>query len=217
MATVSQERIPILRKTLGSVVVPGDRICRLTSVSNSDSSEQIRCIPGPGTYAKGGEIWASLVGSLYTSSIGKDVLIAVRSKQQLASDTVVRVSQIVLARVQRLATQQVMVDIVATPHGRVFHAEGCIRKADVRAGVQTSLEHTGSVLLDSFRPGDWVVARVLSLGDARRYFLGTAEPSLGVVYALSRDGHPMVPISHREMECSVSNTRELRKTARPVA
>lgn len=32
----------------------------------------------------------------------------------------------------------------------------------------------------SFRPGDIVRARVISLGDARQYYLSTAENELGV-------------------------------------
>jgi hypothetical protein len=39
------------------------------------------------------------------------------------------------------------------------------------------------VLPDAFRPGDVVRARVLSLGDARSFFLTTAQEALGVVAA----------------------------------
>ena len=40
----------------------------------------------------------------------------------------------------------------------------------------------------SFRPGDLVRAEVVSLGDARSYFLSTARNELGVVYAKSVEG-----------------------------
>ena len=40
----------------------------------------------------------------------------------------------------------------------------------------------------SFRPGDVVIAEVLSLGDARSYYLSTAKNDLGVVYAKSVAG-----------------------------
>ena len=43
-------------------------------------------------------------------------------------------------------------------------------------------------LYDCFRPGDVVRAKVVSLGDARSYFLSTAEKELGVVYAKSVAG-----------------------------
>ena len=38
-------------------------------------------------------------------------------------------------------------------------------------------------MAECFRPGDVVRAEVLSLGDARSYYLSTAEPELGVVRA----------------------------------
>ena len=40
----------------------------------------------------------------------------------------------------------------------------------------------------SFRPGDIVIARVISLGDAQSYLLTTAENELGVVIATSEAG-----------------------------
>ena len=39
-----------------------------------------------------------------------------------------------------------------------------------------------------FRPGDIVIARVISLGDAQSYLLTTAENELGVVIATSEAG-----------------------------
>lgn len=41
------------------------------------------------------------------------------------------------------------------------------------------------VMHDSFRPGDIVRAEVVSLGDARSYYLMTAKNELGVVFAKS--------------------------------
>lgn len=41
---------------------------------------------------------------------------------------------------------------------------------------------------ECFRLGDIVKAKVLSLGDARSYYLSTAANELGVVYATSEDG-----------------------------
>jgi exosome complex RNA-binding protein Csl4 len=43
-------------------------------------------------------------------------------------------------------------------------------------------------MYDCFRPGDIVLADVLSLGDARSYFLSTAKNELGVVHAKSLAG-----------------------------
>ena len=39
-----------------------------------------------------------------------------------------------------------------------------------------------------FRPGDVVLAEVISLGDARTYYLSVARNDLGVIYATSVAG-----------------------------
>eukprot|EP00074_Homo_sapiens_P094081 XP_016871793.1 exosome complex component CSL4 isoform X2 [Homo sapiens] len=67
----------------------------------------------------------------------------------------------------------------------------------------------------SFRPGDIVLAKVISLGDAQsNYLLTTAENELGVVVAHSESGIQMVPISWCEMQCPKTHTKEFRKVAR---
>lgn len=63
---------------------------------------------------------------------------------------------------------------------------GVIRQQDVR------LTETDKVRMgECFRPGDLVRARVVSLGDARSYYLTTASNELGVVFA-SRAMEPEV-------------------------
>ena len=54
--------------------------------------------------------------------------------------------------------------------------EGIIRQADVRATDKDRVE-----LYNTFQFGDLVKAKVISLGDAKSYFLSTAEKDLGVV------------------------------------
>nr|XP_020033335.1 exosome complex component CSL4 isoform X3 [Castor canadensis] len=67
----------------------------------------------------------------------------------------------------------------------------------------------------SFRPGDIVLAKVISLGDAQsNYLLTTAENELGVVVAHSESGVQMIPISWCEMQCPKTHTKEFRKVAR---
>jgi hypothetical protein len=66
----------------------------------------------------------------------------------------------------------------------------------------------------SFRCGDVVIARVISLGDMNSYFLSCAENELGVVIAYSESGHRMVPVSWNEMQCTVTMLREARKAAK---
>ncbi|KDN36084.1 hypothetical protein K437DRAFT_276889 [Tilletiaria anomala UBC 951] len=58
--------------------------------------------------------------------------------------------------------------------------QGVIRSQDVRATNKDSVR-----MNESFRPGDIVRAIVISLGDARSYYLSTASNELGVVYAIA--------------------------------
>ena len=67
----------------------------------------------------------------------------------------------------------------------------------------------------SFRPGDIIRAVVLSLGDAKSYYLSTAKINLGVVTAKSEAGAKLVPISWEEMQCELTQGKEHRKVAKP--
>ncbi|GHJ89653.1 hypothetical protein NliqN6_6055 [Naganishia liquefaciens] len=87
---------------------------------------------------------------------------------------------------------------------------GVIRVSDVRATEKDKVK-----IGKSFRLGDTVKAAVLSLGDARSYFLSTADKHLGVIAATSEAGNPMVPVSWQEMEDEVTGAREKRKVAKP--
>ena len=60
---------------------------------------------------------------------------------------------------------------------------GQLRKEDIRATEKDTVE-----INKSFRPGDIVQAKVMSLGDMQSYFLSTAENELGVVFAMSESG-----------------------------
>ena len=60
--------------------------------------------------------------------------------------------------------------------------------------------------------------QVVSLGDARSYYLSTAKTELGVIFARSStSGTAMVPISWQEMQCPVTKAKELRKVAKTSA
>ncbi|OAY70383.1 Exosome complex component CSL4 [Ananas comosus] len=86
---------------------------------------------------------------------------------------------------------------------------GIIRQQDVRA---TEIDKVD--MYQSFRPGDIVRALVLSLGDARAYYLTTAKNELGVVSAQSIAGGTMIPISWTEMQCPLTGQVEQRKVAK---
>ena len=87
-----------------------------------------------------------------------------------------------------------------------------VRKEDVRMTEKDRVE-----MYNCFRPGDIVLARVISLGDpAAGYLLTTAENSLGVVIAKSEVGSIMVPVSWTSMQCTTSYTIEQRKVAKVI-
>ena len=57
-------------------------------------------------------------------------------------------------------------------------------------------------MYECFRPGDIVLADVLSLGDARSYFLSTAKNELGVVHAKSLAGGSRLQLGGRWLCCA---------------
>lgn len=85
-----------------------------------------------------------------------------------------------------------------------------IRREDVRAAFVDA----PGLIESSFRLSDVVRCRVASLGGARSYFLSTAEPQLGVVWARSAaTGEVLTPVSDSEMEDPSTGKTESRKTA----
>ena len=239
MAETPAVLLPKLKYDVGSFVAPGDTIGRSTVPSIGSNPKRVRLLPGPGTYVRGNAIFASTVGMLQaaptTTSSSDDteplplVTVSVIPDGGLFSfaDQVIRKDQIVLAKVIRLTIQQVVVDIVANENAVLQKhqcAEGCIRREDIKTAAQqsesaasTSTTTTSTAILtQSFQPGDYLVARVVSLGDPRKYFLSTAEPALGVIFARSSvSGRPMMPLSWKEMECPDTGIREARKCAKP--
>jgi exosome complex component CSL4 len=87
---------------------------------------------------------------------------------------------------------------------------GVVRKQDVR---KTEIDKVD--LGSCFRGGDIVRAEVLSLGDARSFYLTTARDELGVVQARHRHSREiMLPISWTEVQDPVTGEVEDRKVAR---
>ncbi|OEU15778.1 hypothetical protein FRACYDRAFT_187222 [Fragilariopsis cylindrus CCMP1102] len=218
---------PVLRYKEGSTVIPGDRIATIRQVRS-----------GIGTYVKGGHIYASLLGTLRlqlnndggggdnnpTFICSVDVSSSSSSSKNSnllllpATSQVLKVGQLIVGRISRITPQNAVVEIrvaegVGPLRGPPYY-EGAIRLDDVRAG-KAVVDQNHVVLADCFRPGDLVSCRVISMGDARRYFLSTAETELGVVRA-ERKGVVMIPVSWKEMECPVTGVRESRKNAKPL-
>jgi len=201
---------PKLRFEKGSKVAPGDRICAARKMH-----------PGPGTYIRGGHIFSSVVGKLVlsTSTAAEDkepknvVSVELERGRQYASSQILTVGKTVLCKILRITMQEATVDVMAADEiGSLReHHGGIIRKENVRIGATEEVQ-----IYESFRPGDFVLAKIISLGDSRRYYLSTAENDLGVIQAIcSTSGRMMIPVSWREMECPDTKIREPRKCARP--
>ena len=74
---------------------------------------------------------------------------------------------------------------------------------------------------ESFRVGDVVRGVVISLGDEKNYYVGTAKNEFGVVLARSEAGVRLMPVSWREMrevegEEGAVGRVESRKVAKPI-
>lgn len=117
---------------------------------------------------------------------------------------------IVIARVTKVMARMASADIMCLGTKSVREKfTGIIRLQDVRA---TEIDKVDMHM--SFHPGDIVRAVVLSLGDARAYYLSTAKNELGVISAQSAAGATMVPISWTEMQCPLTGQIEHRKVAK---
>uniref|UniRef100_A0A5F5PNC2 Exosome component 1 n=1 Tax=Equus caballus TaxID=9796 RepID=A0A5F5PNC2_HORSE len=155
--------------------VPGERLCNLEEGS-----------PGSGTYTRHGYIFSSLAGCL-TKSSENGALPVVSVMRETESQLLPDVGAIVTCKVSSINSRFAKVHILyvgSTPLKNSFR--GTIRKEDVRATEKDKVE-----IYKSFRPGDIVLAKVISLGDAQsNYLLTTAENELGVVVAHSESAFP---------------------------
>ncbi|XP_063291383.1 exosome complex component CSL4 [Pelobates fuscus] len=179
--------------------VPGERLCSLED-----------CSPGYGTYCKHGYIFSSLSGYVVKKT-DNGLLPVISVVRDTDSHLLPDIGSIVTCKVMsinaRFAKVQIMY-IGSTALKTTFR--GTIRKEDIRATEKDKVE-----VYKSFRPGDIVVSKVISLGDAQsNYLLTTAENELGVVVAHSEAGASMVPISWCEMQCPKTHIKEQRKVAR---
>ncbi|KAI8067532.1 hypothetical protein BC940DRAFT_326367 [Gongronella butleri] len=168
-------------------------------------------VAGPGTYERDGLLYASVVGlrQITEQSQGLPIITVSKEKEQSA---VPEVGNIITGKIIRVNPTQAMVAIKVVdkvPCKEDFM--GVIRIQDVRATEKDKVK-----IYQSFRPGDIIKAEVISLGDARSYFLSTAKNELGVIFATSLAGATMIPISWQEMQCPITKAIEYRKCAKPV-
>nr|XP_002122042.1 exosome complex component CSL4-like [Ciona intestinalis] len=183
-----------------SICIPGERL---------GSSEQYQ--PGKGTYVRHGFVFASIAGSIKKESDKSGNLPLIHVQSIHTKQHIPQIGGIVICKMTQLTSAFAKCKIISVQgsnHTAAFR--GIIRKEDVRATNRDKVE-----IYKSFRPGDIVVARVLSLGDALCYLLSTAENELGVVVALSENGTAMIPLAHDQMQCPITLLKQFRKVARP--
>ena len=173
------------------------------------SAHELR--PGDGAYIWGARVRAAVVGTVSKrEEPGQLSQVSVVYKKN--TSVVPSIGDEVTCRVSRITSRMATVDILCVGQ-EVLAESSCpalIRKEDVRSFDVDKVE-----IFKSFRPGDIVLARVISLGDARAYLLTTVDASLGVVSATSPEGATMVPVSWEEFECPITKQREFRKAAKP--
>ncbi|CAL0316635.1 unnamed protein product [Lupinus luteus] len=187
-----------------AMVTPGEVLGRVSEIK-----------PGKGAYAAphNDTVYASLTG--YRRNIpppidSSDQRPIVEVTGHKAHGPVPQPGSIVIARVTKVMARSASAHIVCVGTKSVREVfNGIIRQQDVRA---TEIDKVDMHL--SFRPGDIVRALVVSLGDARAYFLSTAKNELGVVSAESTAGATMVPVSWTEMQCPLTGQIEQRKVAK---
>ncbi|CBI28643.3 hypothetical protein VitviT2T_005236 [Vitis vinifera] len=170
---------------------------------------------GRGAYflPQNGTVYASLTGRrslIPPSPLSSDQRPTVEVTGHSAHGAIPEPGSIVIARVTKVMARMASADIMCVgPKSVREKFTGIIRQQDVRA---TEIDKVD--MHSSFRPGDIVRALVLSLGDARAYFLSTAKNELGVVSAESAAGATMVPMSWTEMQCPLTGQIEQRKVAK---
>ncbi|WOL12921.1 exosome complex component CSL4 [Canna indica] len=159
----------------GELVTPGELL--------GDSSKMIA---GRGAYVapNGRSVRASLTGIrrvTHPQPDAADQRSIVEVVGHKAHGAVPQPGSVVIVRITKVMARTASADIMCVESKAVREKfTGIIRQQDVRA---TEIDKVDMYL--SFRPGDIVRALVLSLGDARAYYLSTAKNELGVVSAQS--------------------------------
>lgn len=182
-------------------VIPGQKLCK------SDDQR----VAGHGTYVRQGFVYSSLLGHLtVTENDKQQQTMTVEVKRGNEQNVVPTAGSVVTVRINSLNPRACKCSIICIEDTVLREPfRGQIRKEDVKATERDLVE-----IYNCFRPGDIVLARVLSLGDAHSYLLSTAEDELGVVIARSEAGSAMVPVSWTEMQCPKTYGKEFRKVAK---
>lgn len=184
----------------GTLCIPGQRICETDDQHYS----------GKGTYTLQNYIYASVAGVLKV--VKEEKINTIEISRGRLQNPIPLPGSVVTCRITSISSRFakcLILCIESTILKEPFR--GQIRKEDVRATKKDTVE-----IYRCMRPGDIILARVLSIGDAHSYSLTTAENELGVAIAHSEAGVPMVPISWTEMQCPQTMIKEERKVARQI-
>lgn len=195
----------------------------MTETSSSEGNKSMFCFPGQcickadsqhvsgnGTYVKAGHIYSSLTGCIHFMKNEKETVVEVRHGSE--QTVVPSVGSLVTAKVISINPRFCKCAILCIENTLLKEPfRGIIRREDIREKNKDSTE-----VYKCFRPGDLILARVMSIGDAQSYVLHTAENELGVVIAYSETGSRMVPTSWNEMMCIETFNKEPRKIAKVV-
>ncbi|KAN0041807.1 hypothetical protein ACTFIV_004357 [Dictyostelium citrinum] len=203
------------QSSTSDIITPGQRLCKESDYISSE-----------GTYVHKGYIYSSVLGfkhiikrnidTVNENNINsnndniennKDYIVVLKEKEP---SVVPEIGSIVTVQVLRINPKLASVAILCVGTKALKETfNGIIRIQDVRATEIDKVE-----IYKSFRPGDIVLAQIISLGDARSYYLSTAKNELGVVFAQSVAGSTMIPISWNTMQCPKTKTKEFRKVAK---
>lgn len=197
---MASQEVKVIRD---QVVIPGDFLCPLSDHKS-----------GSGTHIRQGNVYSSLCGKVNIEKTTEEAelpLISVLNRKHKVL-SVPDVGSRVICKVSNISERQAKVSIL-TVEGTTLQQplNGVIRKSDVR-----EMEKDSVVIFNSFRPGDLVCARIISLGEGNQYVLSTAENELGVFVGRSETGGTLTAVSWSEMQCSKTGDREKRKVAKVV-
>ena len=213
-------------KKMSKKVIPGERLA-----STNDHN------PGPNTYVSNSCIYSSIVGhtEITNAADNKSILSVLPTKKivlpTVGGLTVIQVSRVKTNKIEGIIiltaengeNERLQKIPVANLHSiytgsdpltnqsllNLGFSKGSIRKEDIR---QTDIDNVDCFA--SYQPGDFVLARVIGLGDHREYILSTAENNLGVIWSrCEASGNVMVPKSWTEVICPETGIVEKRKVA----
>jgi len=182
------------------IVTPGEKLGSIDAYQ-----------PGSGTHVMQGNIYAAITGFKHqqqTAVTNTKPTLSVSSNKPPA--LVPQSGDIVTARVVKINPRYATCSILCIgPALLPSPFPAIIRQRDIR-----SFDIDNAEMIKAFRPGDLIIASVLSLGDARSYYLSTAGADQGVVEAVSAAGGDMAPVSWERMQCKVTGMKEYRKVAK---